>query len=188
MAAESEHFSYFPYTTPTGNCLKSFPNAYIPSRAEAALTDPGAVPPAGHALFAAPLPGQAFPLGLEIRQAGPGYAAVLHGRLLRGYTGLHFATILNPILCLADKAGVQVVPLARLTVGSPQRGSLAPWQSPPFALAEGSYRVWLTGRDGKSPEVLQVPLGQITVPEMTTGPAEAAAPPPGCPVPHPEVR
>ncbi|PKU24310.1 hypothetical protein [Telmatospirillum siberiense] len=190
MAAESAHFAYFPYTTADGNCLKSFPNAYIPTRFEETYLAPGTAPAATStaeaAQFAASLPGQRFPIGLELRREEGRYLTVLHGRLLRGYTGLHFATIVNPVLCLVGDGGaVRVVPVARLTVGSPQHGSLAPWRSAPFTLPDGDYRLWLTGRDGKSPQFLQIPLGHISLPGMAAavpGP-DMAAPPAGCPAP-----
>ena len=35
-AVESRHFLYFPYATRDGNCLKTFPNAYVPTAFEAA--------------------------------------------------------------------------------------------------------------------------------------------------------
>lgn len=189
MAAESAHFAYFPYTTADGNCLKSFPNAYIPTRFETAHLTPDAAPAAsssaGAAQFAANLPEQRFPIGLEVRGDDGRYLAVLHGRLLRGYTGLHFATIVNPALCLSGPDGIHVVPVARGTVGSPQHGSLAPWQSPRFALADGEYRLWLVGRDGKRPRFLQIPLGHISLPDLgATAPgADMEAPPAGCPAP-----
>ncbi len=189
MAAESAHFAYFPYVTADGNCLKSFPNAYIPTRFETAYLPTGAAAGATQssdaAQFVAALPGQIFPLGLELRRSGTDYRAVLHGRLLRGYTGLYFATILNPVLCLAGDTGVRVVPVGRLTVGSPQRGSLAPWQSPHFALPDGRYRLWLVGRNGKSPQAIQIPLGLVDLPGMhaEVPAAGEAAPPVGCPVP-----
>jgi hypothetical protein len=193
MAAESAHFAYFPYTTADGNCLKSFPNAYIPTAFETAFLQPGgerqAFASTDAARFVAVLPGQAFPIGLELRRSGTDYVAVLHGRPLRGYTGLRFATIINPALCLADNVANQVVPLGRITVGSPQRGTLAPWRSPRFALADGTYRLWLTGQDGKSPQALRIPLGLVVLPDMRVGPPAAgdATPPVGCPVPAPAL-
>lgn len=185
MAAESEHFAYFPYTTADGNCLKSFPNAYLPSRIETVLATGQSATEADHALFTGSIAGEAFPLGVELSRSGSAYTAVLHGRLLRGYTGLRFLTMINPILCVAGGTGVQVVPLAHLAVGSPQRGALAPWRSPRFDLADGRYRLWLVGRDGKTPTVVQMALGGLAVPQMTATPAAdgGEAPPTGCPVP-----
>ena len=191
MAAESAHFAYFPYTTADGNCLKSFPNAYIPTAFERTFLQPGSerqiFSSSDSAQFIAVLPGQAFPIGLELRRNGADYVAVLHGRPLRGYTGLRFATIVNPALCLAGDGGIQVVPFGRMTVGSPQRGTLAPWRSPRFAPANGPYRLWLTGQDGKSPHTVQIPLGLIVFPDMRVEPpaAGSAKPPIGCPVPPP---
>jgi hypothetical protein len=192
MAAESAHFAYFPYTTTDGNCLKSFPNAYIPTHFEATFLSPGdataqATQTSDAAQFVGFLPGRTFPIGLELRRSGSGYRAVLHGRLLRGYTGLRFATIVNPTLCLVSEAGVRVVPVGRLPIGSPQRGSLTPWQSPLFALPDGTYHLWLVGRDGWTPQAVQIALGLVVLPNMQVAAPEAgsAAPPVGCPVPIP---
>jgi hypothetical protein len=186
--AESRNFAYFPYKTSDGNCLKSFPNAYIPTAFEVAFLQPGTAASvqqsADSAQFIIPLPGEVFPIGLEFHRSDGAYQAVLHGRLLRGYTGLHFASIINPTLCLVGDAGVWVVSVGRTTVGSPQRGTLAPWQSSAFALAEGSYQLWLTGRDVKSPHIIQMPLGTIDVPTLHVAPPlpGSSTPPTGCPV------
>ncbi|MDR3437107.1 hypothetical protein [Telmatospirillum sp.] len=183
-AAESTHFAFFPYTTADGNCLKSFPNAYVPTRFETRYLTPGENPTAQRtsdgAAFVASLPGQTYPIGVELRRTGDSFQAILHGRLLRGYTGLHFATIVGPVLCAADDDGVQMVPLGRSTVGSPQRGTLAPWRSPRFLLAAGTHRFWLIGRDGKSPRAIELPLGQITLPDATVAPPDLSTPPAGC--------
>jgi len=183
-AAESTHFVYLPYTARDGNCLKTFPNAYIPTEFETAHLPPeaGAAATAndGGAVFIAPQPGHRFPLGVELRRQGGGYVAVLQGRLLRGYTGLYFRTIVAPKLCLVAHGGLTVVSFGKVTVGSPQQGTLAPWRSPRFDLADGSYELWLTGRDGRQPLDIDLHLGRLTVPDL------AAAPPlEGATVPAP---
>lgn len=183
-AAESAHFVYLPYVARDGNCLKTFPNAYIPSAFEAAHLPPGAAAAAtadaDGAVFVAPQPGQRFPLGVEIRRDGEHYVAVLHGRLLRGYTGLYFRIIAAPTLCLvAAESGATLISFGRLGVGSPVRGTLAPWRSPRFDLADGRYELWLTGRDGRQPQAVDLHLGSLSVPGMAvTLPAGAAQPAP----------
>lgn len=184
-AAVSEHFVYVPYTTRDGNCLKTFPNGYIPTSFEAAHLPAGAPASAhsldGAALFVDPQPGQRDPLGIEIRREGGAYVAVLHGALLRGYTGLMFMALISPTLCFADDHGAHPIHFANLAVGSAQRGTLAPWRSPVFALPDGRYRVWLIARDGKRPIALRDGLGEVTLPSLEAAlPATAEPPPEGC--------
>ena len=184
-AAESAHFVYLPYTARDGNCLKTFPNAFIPTAFEAAHLPPQAAAAAtagdGAAVFVAPQPGHRFPLGVEIRRQDGGYVAVLQGRLLRGYTGLYFRTIVAPRLCLVADGGLTVVSFGKVTVGSPQQGTLAPWRSPPFDLAYGSYELWLTGRDGRQPLDIDLHLGRLTVPDLAVASPPDAAAAPGAP-------
>jgi hypothetical protein len=187
--AESAHFVYFPYKTVDGNCLKSFPNAYIPSAFEDTFLQPGRAPAVAEASsavqFITSLPGQIFPIGLELRHDEARYHAVLHSRLLRGYTGLSFTTIVNPTLCLEANGDVRLLSFRQTTVGSPQRGTLAPWRSPSFAVPDGTFRLWLIGLDGKSSRVIQAPLGRVTLPDMRAAPptADDMTPPAGCPIP-----
>jgi hypothetical protein len=175
LAAESAHFLYFPYTTRDGNCLKTFPNGYIPTAFEAAHLAADAPAAAkvmdGEVVFAVSQPGHRDPIGIEIRREGPGYVAVLHGRLLRGYTGLYFRSIIAPVLCFAGEQRVHPVRFGTVTVGSPQRAALAPWRSPTFPLPDGRYRVWLIGSDGRQPIAIRDVLGELSVPAM-----DAAAP------------
>lgn len=153
---QSANFLYFPYSTEDGNCLKTFPNAYIPA-------------------------GFDGDLGVEIEPTGPGrYRAVLMGRALRGYTGLPFRALTAPTLCLAGPAGTVVQPLARLTVGSPLAGTLAPWRSSEFSLPDGQYRLWLTGFDERQGRGLDLPLYGLSLPGATTT-ADAGPFPEGCP-------
>ncbi len=176
QAAESAHFLYFPYATRDGNCLKTFPNGYIPTEFEAAHLAADAPEAAkisdGDAVFALSQPDRRDPIGVEIRREGPGYVAVLHGSLLRGYTGLYFRTIVAPVLCFAGEGRVYPVRFGAVTVGSPQRATLAPWRSPTFPLPDGRYLVWLIGADGRQPVAIRDLLGELPVPSM------AAAPPP----------
>lgn len=183
-AAESAHFIYLPYTTRDGNCLKTFPNGYIPTTFEAAhlaadapataqLTDSGVV-------FAVPQPGHRDPTGVEIRREGSGYVAVLHGRLLRGYTGLYFRSIVAPVLCFAGEQRVHPVRFGNISVGSPARATLAPWRSPAFSLPDGRYRIWLIGSDGRQPISIRDAVGELSIPAMNAAPPPAGAsePPP----------
>lgn len=190
VTAESAHFLYLPYRTSTGNCLKSFPNAYIPADLEARYLPAGAPSGAGRTadgvLFVAPLPGRTFPLGVEIRRMDQDYQAVLHGRPLRGYTGLYFQTIEAPVLCLVGDNGVTIRSFGKGTIGSSQRGTLAPWRSLPFSLPTGGYRLWLIGRDGLRQAALKLPLGRLSFPDLDIAPpavAEDMSPPAGCPDP-----
>lgn len=180
-AATSPHFVYFPYTTRDGNCLKTFANAYIPTAFETAYLPPdasaGAASKDGEAIFVTPQPGHRFPLGVVFRGDAGRYVAVLHGRLLRGYTGLYFRTIVAPALCLVDANHATVVSFGRVTVGSPQRGTLAPWRSPHFGLTDGTYDVWLTGRDGRQPLTVDRHLGRLTVPALGAAPPDDPAAP-----------
>ncbi len=184
--AESAHFLYFPYTTRDGNCLKTFPNGYIPTAFEAAHLTADAAAAAkvgdGEAMFAVSQPGRRDPIGVEIRREGSGYVATLHGRLLRGYTGLYFRSIVAPVVCFAGDSQVHPVRFDNVTVGSPQRAALAPWRSPTFALPDGRYRVWLIGSDGRQPIAIRDALGELSVPAM-----EAAAPSPGVAEPPPQA-
>jgi len=181
--AESAHFLYFPYTTRDGNCLKTFPNGYVPTAFEAAHLAADA-PAAtrvgdGEAVFALSQPGRRDPIGVEIRRESPGYVAVLHGRLLRGYTGLYFRSIVAPVLCFAGDSQIHPVRFDKVTVGSPQRAALAPWRSPAFALPDGRYRVWLIGADGRQPIAIRDALGELSLPAMeATAPSPGAADPP----------
>lgn len=184
-AVESQHFLYFPYATRDGDCLKTFPNGYIPTAFEAAHLAAGAPAAAklgdDAAVFAASLPGVGDPIGVEIRREAAGYVAVLHGGLLRGYTGLYFLSIVAPTLCFAGEPGIFPISFGAVTVGSPQRAELAPWRSPAFALPEGRYRAWLIGSGGWRPIAIRNALGELSVPAM-----EAAAPSSGVAPPPPE--
>ncbi len=182
LAAESAHFLYFPYATRDGNCLKTFPNGYIPTAFEAAHLGADAPEAAkvsdGEAVFALSQPGQRDPIGVEIRREGPGYVAVLHGRLLRGYTGLYFRSIVAPVLCFAGEQLVYPVRFGNVAVGSPQRAALAPWRSPAFALPDGRYLVWLIGADGRQPIAIREFLGALSVPSLEAAAPDATEPPP----------
>ena len=181
-AAESAHFLYLPYTTRDGNCLKTFPNGYIPTAFEAAYLPKDASASArsvnGAAIFVAPQAGHRDPTGIELRREGESLVAVLHGALLRGYTGLYFRSIAAASLCFVDDTGAQLVRFGNLTIGSPQRGTLAPWRSPAFSLAEGRYRVWLIGLDGKTSGPIRDALGSVSLPSLEAGPADGAVDPP----------
>jgi hypothetical protein len=186
-AAASAHFLYLPYTTRDGNCLKTFPNGYIATAFEAAYLAAGAPAAAkvkdGVAVFAVSQPGHHAPIGIEIRREGPGYVAVLHGSLLRGYTGLYFRTIIAPVLCFAGEQQVRPVRFGDLTVGSPQRATLAPWRSPAVSLPDDRYRIWLIGSDGRQPIAIREAIGELSVPDMQAqAPARdpAEAPPADC--------
>ena len=186
-ASESLHFKYFPYRTASGNCLKSFGNPYVPTSFEARylppdITTPSAVSVQDAAVFVAPQAELRFPLGLEIRRDGPHFVAVMHGRLLRGYTGLYFRTITNLSLCLSGPAGIGVVPFGKFTVGSPQKGTLVPWRSGSFDVSDGTYGLWLTGTDPRSGRAVEIPLGELTVPALSARPPSpgAEALPQGC--------
>lgn len=153
---ESEHFLFFPYSTEDGNCLKTFPNAYIPAGSEGDL-------------------------GVDVEPLGDGrYRAVLVGRSLRGYTGLPFRALSSAVLCLAGPGGTVTQALARLTVGSPLAGTLAPWRSPGFTLAGGRYHLWLTAFDERKGSAIELPLGGLSLPDGART-AEAGPFPEGCP-------
>lgn len=177
-ATASAHFLYLPYTTRDGNCLKTFPNGYIPTAFEAAYLAAGAPAAAkvadGEAVFAVPQAGHRAPTGIAIRRENAGYVAVLHGSLLRGYTGLYFRAIVAPVLCFANEQQVRLVRFGNLTVGSPQGATLAPWRSPTFSLPDGRYRIWLIGSDGRQPIAIRDAVGDLSVPDL-----QAAVPPPG---------
>jgi len=182
-AAESAHFLYVPYTTRDGNCLKTFPNGYIPTAFEQAYLAAGAPAAAKVAddvvVFALQQASQHNPIGIEIRREGTSYVAVLHGSLLRGYTGLYFRSIVAPVLCFADEQWVRPVRFGNVTVGSPQRATLAPWRSPAFPLLDGRYRVWLIGSDGRQPIAIRESLGELSVPAMQVeAPSRRIAEPP----------
>jgi hypothetical protein len=187
-AAESPHFLYLPYATREGNCLKTFPNPYIQSRFEQAYLAPSSsrLPPPGTAVFPVVEAAQSFPLGIELRREGDRYVAVLHGRLLRGYTGLYFRTIADPVLCFAGDAGARSVSFANVTVGSLQTGTLVPWRSAPFELPDGRFELWLTGLDARRMKGIQLDLGTLSMPEMgvrlAEGPRQTALPA-ACPKP-----
>ncbi len=185
-AIESRHFLYFPYATRDGNCLKTFPNAYVPTPFEAAHLAAGAPVAAklgdGDALFVASLPDHADAIGVEIRREGAGDVAVLHGSLMRGYTGLYFLSIVAPVLCFAGEPGVYPISFGAITVGSPQRAELAPWRSPVFTLPDGRYRVWLIGSGGWRPIAIRDALGELSAPAMEAAPVSSgsAQPPAEC--------
>jgi hypothetical protein len=186
-AAESAHFLYLPYTTRDGNCLKSFPNGYIPTAFEAAYLTADSPAAArvkdGGAVFAIAQPEHRNPLGVEIRSEPSGYVAILHGSLLRGYTGLYFRTIVAPVICFADEQTALAVRFGKLTVGSPQKATLGPWRSPAFTLADGRYRVWLIGSDGRQPISIRDFIGELSVPDLqATVPSKptASTPPTAC--------
>lgn len=183
----SEHFRYFPYTTRDGNCLKTFPNGYIPTAFEQAYLAPGDRT-AAHvseesAVFAVPQPGHAYPIGVEVRREGDDYVAVLHGRLLRGYTGLYFRSIAATALCFVGDRDVRSISFGSITIGSPQRATLAPWRSPRFALADGRYGIWLVGNDARQPIAIREPVGELSVPDLQAAASSGASgetPPAAC--------
>ena len=188
--SDSRHFMYLPYRTASGNCLKTFGNPYVPTAFEARYLPADTLTPAAAsfqdgAAFVAPQAELRYPLGLEIRRDGQRLVAVMHGRLLRGYTGLYFRTITNPSLCFTSPAGIERVSFGKFTVGSPQKGTLAPWRSEAFALSDGSYRLWLTGTDPRSGHFVDIPLGEVTVPALSARPASPGVEgsPQGCAAP-----
>lgn len=172
---QSEHFLYFPYITRDGNCLKTFPNGYIPTAFEAdhlAEKGPAVAKVADDGvLFVVPQSGRRDPTGIEIRHEKSGYVAIFHGRLLRGYTGLYFRSIVSPVLCFVGEQEVRPIRFGNVTIGSPQRATLAPWRSSIFTLPDGRYRLWLIGSDGRLPIEVRDAVGDLVVPTM-----EAAVP------------
>lgn len=169
--AESANFHYLSYTTRDGNCLKTFSNGYVPTAFELAhLPDnapPGAVSENGRAIFITPWPGRPYPLGVEIARGPQGYVATLHGRLLRGYTGLYFGMIRDASLCFTGPGGSHQVRFDGVTIGSALRATLAPWRAPGLQLPDGDYRVWLLGVDGKdSSKQFRTLLGRLDLPGL----------------------
>lgn len=174
----SAHFLYVPYAAAQGNCLKSFSNGYLPSEIEGHLGAGPVRQPEGW-LIPLAIPGHQPPIGVELRREPDGIVAVLHGRLLRGYTGLYFQTIENARLCLVDQTGgVHLMSFGGGSVGSPQRGMLAPWRSETASPADGAYRVWLVGRDRMRPTPFALPAGRLSLPDfkMTVEGAPEAVP------------
>lgn len=186
---ESRHFLYWPYATASGNCLKSFPNAYVPTTAEDRHLDPGTpdgeTPTSDGLFLSAREPGRPYPLGIEIRRAAGDYQAILHGRLLRGYTGLPFQTLENPVLCLQAADRLIIVDFGRVSVGSPLYGTMVPWASPSFSPPAGNYRLWLSARDGKRSAVVKLSPGILSFPDLKPmeSTRETAIFPKGCPDP-----
>ncbi len=168
---ESPHFLYLSYASRDGNCLKTFPNPYVPTVFEttylAAGSGSAAVKAPQAAIFVVPQQGHLFPLGIEVRRDGQSFTAVLHGRLLRGYSGLYYRTIVAPRLCFVGRSGSRLVSFGNVTVGSPWHGTLAPWRSPVFTLADNAYEVWLIGREGREPGSIDRPIGRLSLPDMT---------------------
>lgn len=181
-ATESVHFLYFPYTTRDGNCLKTFPNGYIPTAFEASYlaadTPAEAKVVNGGILFVVPQQGHRDPTGIEIRHENSDYIAIFHGRLLRGYTGLYFRSIVSPVLCFVGEQAVRLIRFGNVTIGSPQRATLAPWRSAIFTLPDGRYRLWLIGSDGRLPIAIRDIVGDLIVPTMGTAIPLSTAPEP----------
>ena len=182
-AIESAHFLYVPYNTRDGNCLKTFPNAYIPTAFETAylaINSPAAAKVViGGVVFVVPQPGHRDPIGIELRHENSGYVAIMQGRLLRGYTGLYFYSIIAPSLCFAGEQDVRVVRFSNVAIGSPQRATLAPWRSQMFTLPDSNYRVWLIGTEISQPTAVRKVVGDLLIPDMTaTVPNSAALQPP----------
>ena len=172
--AESDHFLYLPYITRDGNCLKTFPNGYIPTAFEAAYLTANAPAAAkvmqDRAVFVMRRQGDRYPIGIELRYEDSAFVAIMHGRLLRGYTGLHFDSIVAPILCFTSEKEIYPIRFSNVAIGSPQQATLAPWRSPQFSLPDGRYRVWLISSDRGQP--IAKLTGDLVVPTM-----EAAVPP-----------
>jgi len=166
--ATSEHFRYFSYRAKDGNCIKSFPNAYIATRFEseylADLSPRKAYAVDGGAVFVVPQPNSRFPIGIELRRDGAELHASVHGRLLRGHTGLYTKTFERLDLCFVGLAGGVTVHLASALIGDIPGGTLAPWHSPSFTLADGEHAVWLIGKDQDGP--VAAALGSVRVPTL----------------------
>ena len=180
---ESAHFLYVPYNTRDGNCLKTFPNGYIPTDFETAYlaaNSPAAAQAInGGVVFVVPQPSQRDPIGIELRRENSNYVAIMHGRLLRGYTGLYFYSIIAPSLCFAGEQNVHVVRFSNVAIGSPQRTTLAPWRSPIFALPDGRYQMWLIGTEMSQPTAIRRVIGDLHIPDMVaTVQSPAATQPP----------
>ena len=183
---ESTHFLYVPYNTRDGNCLKTFPNGYIPTDFETAYLAANSFAAAkaikGGVVFIVPQLGHRDPIGIELRHENSGYVAIIHGRLLRGYTGLYFYSIIAPSLCFAGEQNVHVVRFSNVTIGSPQRTTLAPWRSPIFALPVGHYQVWLIGTEMIQPTAIRRVIGNLHIPDLAASVQNPAAtqPPAEC--------
>lgn len=168
----SRNLYYFPYTTAEGNCLKSFPNPYIPTAFERQFLS--FRPPvrdisvtavrssATGAAFVIEWGAQPFPWAIDIEHDGATQVAILRGRILRGHTGLATEILKEIRLRFEGQGRVVEVEIGPVAVGDTPAGTLAPWRSPRFSLPEGTHGVRLETLS-KMLGPIRVELGSLTV-------------------------
>ncbi len=162
QASETASLYFFPYSTPDANCLKNFSNAYIATPFEQRFLQSGAY---GHfekvvpldissdrAGFAIPVADELFPMAVEFVQADDRLTATVHGRLMRGFTGLdvqilsdvtlHFVSDV-PSNSVTEQKSININ-FGKTRIGDKSLGTLTPWHSESFFLPHGKYQVLVT--------------------------------------------
>jgi hypothetical protein len=171
-ASRSTNLRFIPYSTAQGNCLKTFPNAYIASPFEdrylkpriAAAEDRTEVVQAGtdSVVFTHQFAGNRFPIAVEFIRSGGILSATLHGRRLRGHTGLIQFRFYDADINLDSPEGTYRIDFADTGIGDSFRGHLAPWQASATLPPEGSYALSITATDRKG-QPFRIDLGTLTV-------------------------
>ena len=154
--SESSQFLYVTYMTADGSCLKSFPNPYIETRFEERFLVPLAfafptTPIAfeemqRRVVFVTPSPTTPFPWGLEMVAAEAGFRLIVHGRRLRGHTGLAQLMLTDLSVQFDGGTDSRRITFGGNAIGDMYAGTLAPWASAPFNLDDGAYSVLIGGR------------------------------------------
>ena len=157
--SESTSFYYLPYSTADTNCLKSFPNPYISTSFERHHLQPqhhdrpdGPLPlqiSADRAGFSIPVEGTPFPWAVEFIQSDKGLVTAVHGREMRGHTGLAFQVLSDLTLSFTNAGNSTRFSFGKTQIGNKDVGTLVPWRSVPVPLPSGIYHVKLTASDWK---------------------------------------
>tara|TARA_B100000674_G_scaffold498875_1_gene540119 strand:- start:913 stop:2964 length:2052 start_codon:yes stop_codon:yes gene_type:complete len=168
----SSQFLYVTYKTVDGSCLKSFPNPYIETRFETRFLAPlaFAFPTTTIAfeemqrrvVFVIPSPTTPFPWGVEMAPADVGFRLIVHGRRLRGHTGLAQLKLKDLSVQFDGGTVSRRITFGENAIGDMSAGILAPWASEPFNLHDGVYRVRLSAAASPGGQIKMV-LGTVEV-------------------------
>jgi len=160
--SQSQHHIYQHYQTPSGNCLSSFANSYLPTRLELRLQNELNTLPLqknsvrlvrddGMRWFIVRTGANRPSVILEFMRRDAQLLVTLRGKGLRGPSGLSGKAgpiqIDQPKLVFKNVASGRIlsVLLFEGVIGSFREGTLGPWRSVPIELTEGTFEIRFQG-------------------------------------------
>ncbi len=170
--SSSDRFFYINYQTKYGNCLKTFSNPYIPTAFEKKYLQTSnfgkqerlsaQMISATRSIFIFKGHNSPFQWSLDFVKSGTLINLTLHGRALRGHSGLGQEELSDLKVAFKDDVQEYVFDFYATTVGSRQNGTLAPWKSRNKIVPDGNYKLRLSAQT-KDQKNLVLELGTITV-------------------------